>query len=80
MIAILFIGAVVGACGGVLKSVVMGSMGTRLVVAGCVGGMFAAACLATPTGVVVERFDVVLLMLYGYVAADLFEALTKKGR
>lgn len=77
MIAIAFLGALLGLVGGALNAIVDGpEWEPRQGVAGIVGGMVAATLMAPINPV--SRVDLVLLVLCGFLAADVFEALWER--
>ena len=80
METLVWFGALMGAVGGVLKSVVVGSMEARLITFGAVGGVLCSSCLEPLAAYDLQLDTVVLLGLCGYLAADLCEAQMVRSR
>ena len=76
LVVALFLGALLGALGGILNGIVDGTNEPRQWMAGIVGGIVGAAFLAPINPV--ARVDLLLLALFGFLAADVYENLLER--
>ncbi|WP_374607174.1 hypothetical protein [Thermomonas sp.] len=77
VLAFVLLSILLGMAGGILKMAVDGSNAPRLVAFGALGGLIASSMMGLQF---IGLIDIVLLVLCGFLAADVFEAMTVERR